>query len=59
MDNIALALASFGILIPPQPFGKFDVDSLISSLIPAGSVAISLSAVVIVLIFMLRRSKKD
>jgi hypothetical protein len=59
MDNIALALASFEILIPLQPFGKFDVDSLISSLIPAGSVAISLSAVVIVLIFILRRSKKD
>jgi hypothetical protein len=59
MDNIALALASFDIVVPLQPFGKFDVDSLISSLISAGSVAISLSAIVIVLIFILRRSKKD
>lgn len=40
MDNIALALTSFDILVPLQPFGKFDVNSLISSLIPAGSVGI-------------------
>jgi hypothetical protein len=57
MDNIALALASFDILVPLQPFGKFDVDSLISSLISAGPVAISLSAIVIVLILILRRRK--
>jgi hypothetical protein len=59
MDNIALALTSFDVLVPLQPFGKFDVDSLISSLILAGSVAISLSAIVIVLILILRRSKND
>ena len=28
-DNIALALASFDILVPLQPFGKFNVDSLL------------------------------
>ena len=57
-DNIAVALASFDILVPLQPFGKFDVDSLISSLIPAGLVAISLSAIVIALILILRRREK-
>jgi hypothetical protein len=58
MNNIALALTSFDILVPLQPFGKFDLNSLMSSLIPAGSVAISLSAIVIVLIIVLRRREK-
>jgi hypothetical protein len=58
MDNIALALTSFDILVPLQPFGNFDVNSMISSLIPAGSVAISLSAIVIALIIVLRRREK-
>jgi hypothetical protein len=57
MDNIALALASFDILVPLQPFGKFDVNSLISSLIPAGSVATGLSAIVIALILILRKKQ--
>lgn len=57
-NNIALALTSFDILVPLQPFGKFDINSLISSLIPAGSVAISLSAIVIALIIVLRRREK-
>ena len=59
MDNIALALTSFDILVPLQPFGKFDVNSLISSLIPAGSVAISLSAIVTALILILKRREKS
>ena len=59
MDNIALALASFDILVPLQPFGKFDVNSLISSLIPAGLVAISLSAIVTALILILKRREKS
>jgi hypothetical protein len=58
MDNIALALTSFDILVPLQPFGKFDINSLISLLIPAGSVAIGLSAIVIALIIVLRRREK-
>jgi hypothetical protein len=58
MDNIALALTSFDILVPLQPFGKFDINSLISSLIPAGSVAIGLSAIVIALILILRKREK-
>jgi methionine-rich copper-binding protein CopC len=58
-DNIAIALASFDIYVPLQPFGKFNADSLISSLIPAGSVAISLSAIVIALILILRKREKS
>jgi hypothetical protein len=58
MDNIVLALTSFDILVPLQPFGKFDINSLISSLIPAGSVAIGLSAIVIAFIIVLRRRKQ-
>jgi hypothetical protein len=57
-DNIGLALASFDIYVPLQPFGKFNVDSLVSSLIPAALVAISLSAIVIALILILRKREK-
>jgi hypothetical protein len=57
-DNIAVALASFDILVPLQPLGKFNADSLVSSLIPAGSVAIGLSAIVIALILILRKREK-
>lgn len=58
-DNIGLALASFNIYVPLQPFGKFNVDSLVSSLIPAALVAISLSAVVIVLILILKKRQNS
>jgi hypothetical protein len=54
-DNIALALASFDVLVPLQLFGKFNADSLVSSLIPAGLVATGLSAIVIALILILRK----
>lgn len=57
-DNIAIALASFDIYVPLQPAGKFDVDSLVSSLIPAGLVAIGLSAIIVVLVFVLRKRGK-
>jgi hypothetical protein len=57
-DNIGLALASFDIYVPLQPFGKFKANSLVSSLIPAALVAISLSAVVIALILILRKRGK-
>ena len=59
MDSIALALTSFDILVPLQPFGKFDINSLISSLIPAGLVATGLSAIVIALILILRKREKS
>jgi hypothetical protein len=58
-DNIAVALASFDILVPLQPFGKFNPDSLASSLIPAGLVATGLSAIVIALILILRKREKS
>ena len=57
-DNIAVALASFDILVPLQPIGKFDVESLSSLLIPAGLVAFGLSVSVIVLILVSGRRKE-
>jgi len=57
-NNSGIALASFNILVPLQPFGKFDADSLTSSLIAAGLVAISLSALVIVLIIISRKKNR-
>jgi hypothetical protein len=55
-ENIAVALTSFNIYVPLQPLGKFNIDSLTSSLIPAGLVAIGISAIAIVLIFILGKS---
>ena len=55
-DNVAIALTSFNIFVPLQPFGKFDADSLTSTLIPAGLVAISLLGLVAVIMFV---SKKE
>jgi hypothetical protein len=55
-DNVAIALTSFNIFVPLQPFGKFDADSLTSTLIPAGLVAISLLGLVAVTMFV---SKKE
>jgi hypothetical protein len=58
-DNTAVALASFDIHVPLQPLGKFNADSLVSLLIPAGLVTIGLSAIVIALILILRRREKN
>ena len=58
-DNFAMALASFNILVPLQPFGKFNANYLTSFLIPAGLVAISLSAIVIALIIISRKKRKQ
>lgn len=57
-DNIAIALASFNIYVPLQPFGKFNVDSLVSSLIPAALIVAGLSSIVIVLILIIRKRGK-
>jgi hypothetical protein len=57
-DNTAIALASFNILVPLQPFGKFNAGSLSSSLYPAGLVAIGLSVLVIALIIVSRKKEK-
>jgi hypothetical protein len=58
-DNIAVALASFDILVPLQPIGKFNTESLGSLLIPAGLVAIglSISVIALILISRMRREK--
>lgn len=56
--NAAVALASFNILVPLQPLGKFNADSLSSSLFPAGLVAISLSVLVIAFIVVSRKKEK-
>jgi hypothetical protein len=58
IDNIAVALASFDILVPLQPIGKFNVDSLGQLLIPAGLVAMGLSVSIIALILISRRRRK-
>lgn len=59
-DNVAIALTSFNIFVPLQPFGKFDADSLTPSLIPAGLAAISLLGLVAILILVSKKknSKK-
>ena len=57
-DNGAVALASFNILVPLQPLGKFNADSLSSLLFPAGLVAISLSILVIAFIVVSRKKEK-
>ena len=56
-DNAAVALASFNILVPLQPLGKFNADSLNSSLFPAGFVAISLSVLIIAFIIVSRKKE--
>lgn len=60
-ENIAIALASFNIHVPLQPFGKFSPDSLsLSSLyIPAGLVVIGLSISIIALILLSKRRQKE
>ena len=57
-DNLAVALASFDILVPLQPIGKFNTDSLSPLLTPAALVTMGLSVSVIVLILISRRKRK-
>lgn len=54
-DNVAIALTSFNIFVPLQPFGKFDADSLTPTLIPAGLVAVSLLGLVAVIMFVSKK----
>jgi hypothetical protein len=57
-DSLVVALASFNILVPLQPIGKFNADSLSPLLIIAALVAMGLSVSVIVLILISRRKRK-
>ncbi|HEU4824279.1 MAG TPA: hypothetical protein VFS97_12705 [Nitrososphaeraceae archaeon] len=54
-DNVAIALTSFNIFVPLQPFGKFDADSFTTTLIPAGLVAVSLLGLVAVIMFVSKK----
>ena len=60
-ESIAIALASFNIHVPLQPFGKFIEDSLsLSSLyFPAGLVVIGLSISIIAIILLSKRRQKE
>jgi hypothetical protein len=60
-DNLAIALASFNVIVPLRPFSKFNVDSLPASslFVPAGLVAIGLSVSVIALILISRKRTKS
>jgi hypothetical protein len=60
-DNLAIALASFNVIVPLRPFGKFNVDSLSASslFVPAGLVAIGLPVSVIALILISRKRTKS
>ena len=57
-DNVAIVLTSFNIFVPLQPFGRFDVDSLTSSLIPAGLAAISLFGLVAAIILVSKKKNR-
>ena len=59
-DNISIALASFNILVPLQPFGSFNADSIAPLLLPIGLVAIfGATAIVIFLLIVSRKKKRE
>jgi hypothetical protein len=57
-ENISIALASFNILVPLQPFGSFDVYSIAPLLLPIGLVAIFGAAAIVIFILIVSRRKK-
>jgi hypothetical protein len=57
-DNIGIAMTSFNIHVPLQPFGKFSANALASSLIPAGLVAIGIISVSIIVLILISRKKE-
>jgi hypothetical protein len=59
-ENISIALASFNILVPLQPLGSFNFDTIASLLLPVGLVAIfSTIAIAIFLIIVSRKKKRE
>jgi hypothetical protein len=59
-ENISIALASFSILVPLQPFGSFDFYSIAPLVLPIGLVAIfGTAAVAIFLILVSRKEKRE
>src|ERR687891_513167 len=57
-ENISIALASFNILVPLQPFGSFNVYSIAPLLLPIGLVAIFGAAAIVIFILIVSRRKK-
>jgi hypothetical protein len=59
-ENISIALASFNILVPLQPFGSFNFYSIAPLLLPIGLVAIfGTTAIAIFLIIVSRKMKRE
>jgi hypothetical protein len=59
-ENISIALASFNILVPLQPLGSFNFNSIAALLLPIGLVAISgTAAIAIFLIIVSRKNKRE
>jgi hypothetical protein len=59
-ENISIALASFNILVPLQPLGSFNFDTIASLLLPVGLVAIfSTIAIAIFLIIVSWKKKRE
>jgi hypothetical protein len=59
-ENISIALASFSILVPLQPFGSFNFYSIAPLVLPIGLVAIfGTAAVAIFLILVYRKEKRE
>jgi hypothetical protein len=56
-DNIAIALASFNVFVPLQPFGTINIDYLTPLLLPAGLVAIIGIIVTVAFIIIIKREK--
>jgi hypothetical protein len=57
-EDISIALASFNILVPLQPFGSFNVYSIAPLLLPIGLVAIFGAAAIVIFILIVSRRKK-
>lgn len=57
-ENISIALASFNILVPLQPFGSFNFYSIAPLVLPIGLVAIFGTAAIAIFLILVSRKKK-
>lgn len=57
-ENISIALASFNILVPLQPFGRFNFYSIAPLVLPIGLVAIFGTAAIAIFLILVSRKKK-
>ena len=58
-NNVALALASFKILVPDQPLGIIDVNYMTPLLVPAGLAAIIGVGALVMLLMIAKRGGKE